>query len=732
MAGAGEARFLKNAVILPHGCYSPRGRVGLPKCRGAHLLVGKKPIFTENKKGDMHNRLDRICLLAAFGAALAVYFYTAAPGAFLEDSATFSMAASTLSISQAPGFPLWLLLGKLFTFLIPHNPALATNLMSGFFGALAVALLYLCMRKVSTNWILSPAPSLPTETENQPASTMNPAVASLTALGAALVFALSQTAWLQAVRAEVYTLQLFLTFCILYAALCLPESDKPGRLFLLGAFLWGLSAAVHPLLAVSALPGLLVMGCYRSASVKNEISKWTGAVGLVLLAGTVYLFLPIRSARHPYLDWIPVDSLEWFFAVTTRYHDWGRSFASTATNISYPNEMRMASFLLSAYPLLFWIFVVGGILATARRFSRTGLAFFVLLLSNLLATLWAAVFNERNMDLLGYLSFGSGMAVLCAYVGIYRGVCRLAEKWPRWTSKAAWGVPLLAGILALLVAGKSAGKTNLRKSFFVGSMAREILETLPPRSVVVCWSDRVLCPLLYAQGSLGLRPDVVIFPSDFFAWPIAAERVRRQHPDLVFEPVHTDIPRSRFLVEAFRNFCRQNGRPVFSEVDKRIAPWDSLWPAGYLLQYRKATRNTGIVPRVLRFVSSRFGGDADFFIQGFMARQVFEWGAYLNQLGVMEGEFLQDRAVRMDGENPTLWGDLGKAHLFSGRFKLAETCFKLALAYDPYGGENYMFLAQALQEQGKFAEAKEARSEGAWLLPDKLKPMGQEDEKATR
>jgi uncharacterized protein HemY len=135
---------------------------------------------------------------------------------------------------------------------------------------------------------------------------------------------------------------------------------------------------------------------------------------------------------------------------------------------------------------------------------------------------------------------------------------------------------------------------------------------------------------------------------------------------------------------------------------------------------------------VLRFVKSRFGGGRDFFTQGFVAREIYNWGGYLNELGIIEGESLQDQAVRLDEENPRLWADLGKTHLFSRRFELAETCFKLALAYDPYSGENYMFLAEALQQQGKFAEAKEARAEGAWLLPDKLKPMGQEDEKTTR
>lgn len=680
----------------------------------------------------MQNRLERVCLVAAFGMPLAVYFYTAAPGAFLEDSAAFSMAASTLSISQAPGFPLWLLLGKLFTFLVPHNPALATNLMSGFFGALAAALFYLCTIKVFAGISLLTPTQFSPAGEGAEVRSGNPAIVTLTALGAAMVFAFSQTVWLQAVRAEVYSLQLFLTLSILYLALHIPESKNPIRLFLLAFFLWGLSAAVHPLLSVSALPGLLTMACFKSADWRKELSKWGWAFGLVLLAGSVYLFLPIRSSQHPYLDWIPVNDLQWFFAVVTRYHDWERSIASTGTNVSYPNAMRMVSFLISQYTMIFWILAAVGILMVTRWLPKIGLAVFVFLLSNLFVTLWAAKFNERNMDLLGYLSFGAGMALLAVVGGIFGAVSWLATRRTQVVSKLAWGGPALAGFFIFFVAGNSWGKTDLSRSFQVDKMAREILQSLPIRSVVVCWSDRVLCPLLYAQGALGLRSDIVILPSDFFAWPETAERLRQRYGDLVFEPVRTDIPRSQYIRETFKSFCRKSNRPIFSEVEKGVAGWDSLWPAGYLVQYRKAARNTKVVPGVLAFVKSRFGSRPDFFTQGFVAREIYNWGVYLNQLGVMEGEFLQDQAVRLDGENPRLWADLGKTHLFSRRFALAETCFKLALAYDSYEGENYMFLAEALQQQGKFAEAKEARAEGDWLLPDKLKPMGQEDEKTRR
>ncbi len=690
------------------------------------LPVGKRAFFTENKIGDMENRLNRFCLIAAFGIALSVYFYSAAPGAFLEDSASFSMSAATLSMGYSPGFPLWVLLAKLFTWLIPHNPARATNMMCGLFGAGTVALFYLCVEKILTKWNESFS-----EGADGGRIYTAPGI-SLTAFFLALVFAFSQTVWLQAVRAEVYTLQLFLTLSIFFLALGLEKSGHPTRLFLLAVFLWGLSATVHPLLSVSVLPGLLLMGCFKSLNVKNELFKWGWAFGLVMLAATMYLFLPIRSAQAPYFNWNHPDSWGQFLAVTTRYPDWQSSITSTASNISYPNAMRLVSFLTSEFSVVFWIFVVIGVLVLARRFSRLGLAVFVLLLSNLFVTLWATKFSARNMDLLGYLSLGTGMAVLAAGAGVCGAVFWLARRRAWLASKIAWGVPAVAGILAIFMAGKSWGKADLHRSFLAERMAKEILQTLPPRSVVVCWTDRLLCPLLYVQGALGWRPDIVILPSDFFVWPTMAAQIRQSHPDLVFEPAKAVAPRALRVREAFKAFCRKNERLVFSELEKGIMGWDRLWPAGYLVQYRKAARTAAVVPLVLDFVNKTFSGNPDFRTRGFMAREIFSWGAYLTRLGAREGELLQDRAVKLDGGNPLLWADLGKAHLFSRRFDLAETCFKLSLACDPYEGENYFHLAFVLDALGKGEEARAARTEGDWLTGNKLKPMGHNDEKTGR
>ena len=85
--------------------------------------------------------------LLTFAIILAVYLFTLCPSIYLEDSAEYVTVAATLGIPHPPGYPLYVLLGKLFTFIPLGSLAWRVNLMSAFFGALTCAFFFLIMQK---------------------------------------------------------------------------------------------------------------------------------------------------------------------------------------------------------------------------------------------------------------------------------------------------------------------------------------------------------------------------------------------------------------------------------------------------------------------------------------------------------------------------------------------------------------------------------------------------------
>ncbi|MFL5803801.1 MAG: protein O-mannosyl-transferase family [Roseiflexaceae bacterium] len=88
--------------------------------------------------------------LALFLLFLAVYTRTAAPSVLSGDSAEFQLAAPLLGVPHPTTYPLYVLLGKLATLLLPFGDlAWRVTLVSAACAALAVALLFLLARRVT-------------------------------------------------------------------------------------------------------------------------------------------------------------------------------------------------------------------------------------------------------------------------------------------------------------------------------------------------------------------------------------------------------------------------------------------------------------------------------------------------------------------------------------------------------------------------------------------------------
>src|SRR5829696_19628 len=117
-------------------------------------------------------------LLGAGG--LALYVRTLAPALLLGDGAEFQTLAATLGMAHPTGYPIYLLLGKLFTWLPIGSVAYRVNLLSACAAALALALLYLLGRRLGSR--------------------------ASAALVGPLALAVCNLFWWHAVMAEVYTL----------------------------------------------------------------------------------------------------------------------------------------------------------------------------------------------------------------------------------------------------------------------------------------------------------------------------------------------------------------------------------------------------------------------------------------------------------------------------------------------------------------------------------------------
>lgn len=260
----------------------------------------------------------------AFLIPFFVYLTTTQRTIPLGDSGEFILGACGLGIGHPPGFPIIMMLGNLFCGLPFGSFAFRVNLMSGFFGALTCLWVFLILKRLGTR--------------------------GLVALTAALALAFSKIFWSQSVVAEVYTLATFFMGAITYTLIRYRELFNKSWLWG-AAFVWGLSLTNHWPLMVVATPGWIFLALWN---LPQRRLLWRTLPALLVFAGIgllPYLYLPLRAAQDPLLNWGDPDSWRRFFIhvlrlTTTESRPYWEPMASLRLFSTFIKEVALKDFAL--------------------------------------------------------------------------------------------------------------------------------------------------------------------------------------------------------------------------------------------------------------------------------------------------------------------------------------------------------------------------------------------------
>ncbi|MCB8967619.1 MAG: DUF2723 domain-containing protein [Ardenticatenaceae bacterium] len=287
-----------------------------------------------------HPRREGVLLLWLLLAP--IYLLTMSTAVGRADTFEFQVVAPQLGIAHPTGYPLYLLLGKLWTLLIPlGSVAWRLNVGTAVYALLATTLLYLTGLRL----LRQPIPAL---------------------LGA-ITLGITPTFWSQAIAAEVYSLHALIVSSVLLLALHLlptqlaknsqqpaaaerqqiTDQQLPGKMMrdwrpLAMVFLVGLGLTNH-LTSVFLLPtaglALLFIGAIsQQKSLRSNLRSLFTFALFFLLPLTLYAYLPLRwAALHDegmgfgrFLDWVIggrfQDALQWaaWLHDPTRYAIIGR------------------------------------------------------------------------------------------------------------------------------------------------------------------------------------------------------------------------------------------------------------------------------------------------------------------------------------------------------------------------------------------------------------------------
>jgi hypothetical protein len=425
--------------------------------------------------------------VAAFAVPFLVYLLTMAPTIYNLDSAELTTAAHTGGIVRATGYPLYLMIGRIWSQIPIGDVGFRMNLLSAVSGAATVFM----VERILSRWRLS----------------------NWALLGALGLLAFSTFFWAMSLIAEVYTLHAFLMTVVIWLLLRWGDQPTPARLAMVGLVM-GLSAGHHAatvLLAPACVFYVLTVAPRQALQPKAILLT----VGALVLGLSSYLYLPYLLSFNPQFNYaatynaagelVPVnlhtpDGLWWLIS--------GKAFAGSMMGYT-PAEFWQESV---AYGVHLWraFFAIGitpgliGIVLLFRRNWRVGGMLALMFLANAIFYTNYRVIDKETMFLPTYVVWAIWLAV---------GLQWLLD-WVQDHPEAAlraWGYRVVCIAIVCAVGGSllvNWSQVDLRNDYSTRLRGEWILKEVPRNAVVFGWWETV--PVVqYLQMVEGERPDVL-------------------------------------------------------------------------------------------------------------------------------------------------------------------------------------------------------------------------------
>lgn len=239
--------------------------------------------------------LHRLTGWLVFAIAALVYLYSAERTGSLWDCGEFILGAYKLQVVHPPGAPLFVLVGRLFTWVAelvsddPANIAFAVNIMSGIctaFAAAFIAWVTIIMGRLSL-----------VGRDGETNSGQDLALAG-GGLAAGLATAFATSIWFSAVEGEVYAMSTMFTAMTLWSTVkwySLPDEPESDRWLIFTVYAAGLSIGVH-LLSMLTFPALALFYYFKKYEKHNlmgmAIAAGGGVAAIVVIQKLIIVGIP--------------------------------------------------------------------------------------------------------------------------------------------------------------------------------------------------------------------------------------------------------------------------------------------------------------------------------------------------------------------------------------------------------------------------------------------------------
>jgi len=464
-------------------------------------------------------------------AAGTLYFLTAARDLVVGDSPDLITAAVILGVPHPPGYPLFTMLGHLFSLLPIGSLAFRVNLLSVTCDALTVGIVFLTAVRLSGS--------------------------RLAATVAALILALNPLFWSWSLVAEVFSLNNFLASLVIYFLVVWHERPERMWALLLASFTTGLGFSNHHTIALLG-PAIFFSVWRCRATLWKRPLTIPLALAVFLFGLLPYAYIPWAAARHPAWNWGNVASFSDLLKLVSRQQYGGLRLIGAAYS-GGSVWLRIATLcfsfgavtgslallgLIRAYRSCRWYFWF-----SLLAFGFTGLLFAIISDLNLESATSAAWVLQRF-----FLLPEVAVAPLVGF-GVLLVADVIASSTPIAHGKRLIPVAGALGVVILVMLFTKYQQIDLSHNHIARNYGEDVLASLEPNSLLFVQGDPYLFPLAYLTSVEKVRPDVRLIATRLLAGRWYIEQLRAQYPDLNLPFDAYDGERNCFkaLIEANRS-----------------------------------------------------------------------------------------------------------------------------------------------------------------------------------
>lgn len=485
----------------------------------------------------------------AAGIPMAAYLATGSPHSYWLDAGEFVEAATLLDIAHPPGHPLAALLGHLFA-LLPFGPIpLRIALAQATCAAIAAGFLFRAF-----------------ELTIRALEVRHDRLVIPIALGATWLISGSHAWWFQAVRPEVYALQMMLLAIAIERIITLevawPTSDM--RPLYVAAIAIGLGLANHHFMAVMMLPALAptLARVYRARGFR-ALSFAGMAMGSGLVA---YAYLPVRAHTHPPVDLghpVDLERLWWVVSAEAYQHTSELEQASLIERL-----LDVAIAVLESVDVWLLVIAIAGlwVLLRAPGVRRLGYVWLALGAFACVGRAWLG-HTSNNPDALGYLmpAFAAIGGLAAAFVAAV--IAQLGGHTARKPAHLLTALALVSAGLGLAPLKRNRARATLASFHATDDFDDRRIRSLPPRSVVIAYLPQTVFRHWELQATEQSRPDVSLIPMPFLGYPGVLDALIER------DPMVQDVLRGYLLDGELGEPHLQSlaaRRPLLIEMDVRV------------------------------------------------------------------------------------------------------------------------------------------------------------------